>query len=34
MLAKARQRLPNCTFIPADIATWTLPPRTDLIFAN
>jgi trans-aconitate 2-methyltransferase len=34
MLAKARQRLPNCIFIPADIATWTPPPRTDLIFAN
>ncbi len=33
MLAKARQRLPNGTFIAADIATWT-PPRSDLIFAN
>ncbi len=34
MLAKARERLPQCTFIAADIATWTPAPRTDLIFAN
>jgi trans-aconitate 2-methyltransferase len=34
MLAKARQRLPNCEFIEADIATWTPEPDTDLLFAN
>ncbi len=34
MLRKARERLPQCRFIAADIATWTPAPRTDLIFAN
>jgi len=34
MLRKARERLPQCTFIAADIATWRPAPRTDLIFAN
>ncbi len=34
MLRKAGERLPQCTFIAADIATWTPAPGTDLIFAN
>ena len=34
MLRKARERLPNCTFIEADLATWTPDPGTDLIFGN
>jgi trans-aconitate 2-methyltransferase len=34
MLGNARERLPQCTFIAADIATWTPARRTDLIFAN
>jgi trans-aconitate 2-methyltransferase len=34
MLKKARQRLPQCSFIEADIATWKPEPRTDLIFGN
>jgi trans-aconitate 2-methyltransferase len=34
MLRKARERLPKCTFIAADIAAWTPDPRADLLFAN
>ena len=34
MLRKARERLPTCTFIEADIATWPVDPRADLLFAN
>jgi trans-aconitate 2-methyltransferase len=34
MLRKARERLPHCTFIEADIASWRADPRTDLLFAN
>jgi trans-aconitate 2-methyltransferase len=34
MLKKARQRLPQCSFVEADIATWQPDPRTDLIFGN
>jgi trans-aconitate 2-methyltransferase len=34
MLGKARQRLPACTFVEADIATWQPDPDTDLLFAN
>jgi trans-aconitate 2-methyltransferase len=34
MLRKARERLPTCKFIEADIATWTPEERTDLLFAN
>jgi trans-aconitate 2-methyltransferase len=34
MLRKARERLPQCTFLEADIASWFAPPRTDLLFAN
>ncbi len=34
MLKKARDRLPQCKFIEADIATWKPEPETDLIFGN
>ena len=34
MLAQARERLPKCTFIQADLASWTPPAGTDLLFAN
>lgn len=34
MLQKARRRLPKCTFVAADIASWTPAPGTDLLFAN
>jgi trans-aconitate 2-methyltransferase len=34
MLGKARERLPQCTFIEADIASWIADPRADLLFAN
>jgi trans-aconitate 2-methyltransferase len=34
MLRKARERLPKCTFIEADMAIWTPDPQTDLLFAN
>jgi len=34
MLKKARERLPQCRFVEADIATWTPEPGTDLIFGN
>ncbi|MGO9849726.1 MAG: trans-aconitate 2-methyltransferase [Methylocella sp.] len=34
MLRKARERLPQCKFVEADIATWTPEERTDLLFAN
>jgi trans-aconitate 2-methyltransferase len=34
MLASARQRLPEATFVEADIATWTPSQPVDLIFAN
>jgi trans-aconitate 2-methyltransferase len=34
MLRKARERLPKCTFVEADIASWTADPRADLLFAN
>ena len=34
MLRKARERLPKCKFVEADIATWTPEPDTDLIFGN
>ena len=32
MLRKARERLPQCTFIEADIATWTPEPRHRSVF--
>jgi trans-aconitate 2-methyltransferase len=34
MLRKARERLPQCSFVEADISTWMPDPRTDLLFAN
>jgi trans-aconitate 2-methyltransferase len=34
MLRKARERLPQCSFVEADIATWKPEPGTDLIFGN
>ena len=34
MLRKARERLPGCEFVEADIATWIPDARTDLLFAN
>jgi trans-aconitate 2-methyltransferase len=34
MLRQARERLPNCVFVEADLATWSPPEHTDLLFAN
>jgi len=34
MLRQARQRLPGCAFIEADLATWTPREPIDLLFAN
>jgi trans-aconitate 2-methyltransferase len=34
MLRQARERLPKCKFIQADISTWVPNERTDLLFAN
>ncbi|MDE2284093.1 MAG: trans-aconitate 2-methyltransferase [Hyphomicrobiales bacterium] len=34
MLRKARERLPRCIFVQADIAAWLPPSGTDLLFAN
>jgi trans-aconitate 2-methyltransferase len=34
MLRQARERLPNCAFVEADLATWQPQERTDLLFAN
>jgi trans-aconitate 2-methyltransferase len=34
MLRKARERLPTCKFIEADIASWRPDAGTDLIFGN
>jgi trans-aconitate 2-methyltransferase len=34
MLQQARERLPRGTFVQADLATWTPPEPTDLLFAN
>jgi len=34
MLRQARERLPRCTFIAADIATWTPEETPDLLFGN
>ena len=34
MLAAARQRLPQTPFVQADLAGWTPPPQTDLLYAN
>lgn len=34
MLRKARERLPQHTFVKADIAAWSPEPGTDLLFSN
>jgi trans-aconitate 2-methyltransferase len=34
MLAQARKRLPQRSFIQADLVSWTPPARTDLLFSN
>jgi trans-aconitate 2-methyltransferase len=34
MLRKARERLPNCLFVEADISSWVPEPGTDLLFGN
>ena len=34
MLRQARQRLPACTFVAGDLATWTPHQPVDLLFAN
>jgi trans-aconitate 2-methyltransferase len=34
MLRQARERLPQCKFLEADIASWQSGPRADLLFAN
>jgi trans-aconitate 2-methyltransferase len=34
MLRQARERLPQCVFIEADLATWTPQEPVDLLFAN
>jgi trans-aconitate 2-methyltransferase len=34
MLRQARERLPSCAFVEADLAAWMPPERTDLLFAN
>jgi trans-aconitate 2-methyltransferase len=34
MLARARERLPEVTFVEGDLARWSPPERTDLLFAN
>jgi trans-aconitate 2-methyltransferase len=34
MLSKARERLPKCKFVEADIAAWMPEDGTDLLFAN
>ena len=34
MLRQARARLPECSFVEADLATWRPPGPTNLLFAN
>jgi trans-aconitate 2-methyltransferase len=34
MLRQARERLPNCTFVQGDLATWMSEEPTDLLFGN
>jgi trans-aconitate 2-methyltransferase len=34
MLKQARERLPKCEFIEADLSTWAPVERTDLLFGN
>ena len=34
MLRRARERLPECKFVTADIGAWSPQPETELLFAN
>lgn len=34
MLRQAHQRLPNCEFVQADLAHWSPPEHTELLFGN
>jgi trans-aconitate 2-methyltransferase len=34
MLAQARERLPKCKFVEADLSRWAPTERTDLLFGN
>src|SRR6187551_1883942 len=34
MLDKARKRLPQVTFVQADLKTWTPPPDADVFYSN
>ena len=34
MLRQAHQRLPNCEFVQADLAHWSPPEYTELLFGN
>ena len=34
MLRQARERLPRCTFVEGDLATWIPEPGIDLLFGN
>jgi trans-aconitate 2-methyltransferase len=34
MLHQARKQVPKCSFVQADISTWTPADRVDLLFAN
>src|SRR5207248_2904543 len=34
MLQQARERLPDVTFVQGELASWTPPAATDLLFAN
>lgn len=34
MLKQARERLPKCEFVEADLSTWAPAARTDLLFGN
>jgi trans-aconitate 2-methyltransferase len=34
MLRQARERLPRCKFVEADLSTWMPQPDTDLLFGN
>ncbi|ARP97983.1 trans-aconitate 2-methyltransferase [Pseudorhodoplanes sinuspersici] len=34
MLRQARERLPHCSFVQADLNDWSAPDDTDLLFSN
>ena len=34
MLRQARERVPSCTFVEGDLATWMPEPDTDVLFGN